>query len=229
MSQSTCRAYLGQHYSLQEKNQDKEIQRRIMAGWAHTPNTGISSKATHWTLTKQAQNKLAAAQTKMERSMLNITYKARRTNIWVRERTKLIDIIYTVRKMKWSWAGHINRLKDDRWTSRVTTWRPYDKKIRQKYVKGDQPSGGEKTWTSTGATRYGRGQHKTGSFGDDMLRPSPKHGTQRLPNDDDDVTYHAGGMSVFHSIHWHCNMFDCAFRWPKSQRSSDTRCLRFLP
>ena len=40
------------------------------------------------------------------------------------------------------------------------------------------------TWTNTGATRYGRGQHKTGSFGDDMLRPSPNHGTQRLPNDD---------------------------------------------
>ena len=26
--------YLGQHYSLKEKNQDKEIQRRIMSGWA---------------------------------------------------------------------------------------------------------------------------------------------------------------------------------------------------
>ncbi len=26
--------YLGQHYTLKEKNQDKEIQRRIMAGWA---------------------------------------------------------------------------------------------------------------------------------------------------------------------------------------------------
>ena len=26
--------YLGQHYSLKEKNQDKEIQRRIMASWA---------------------------------------------------------------------------------------------------------------------------------------------------------------------------------------------------
>ena len=24
------------------------------------------------------------------------------------------------------------------------------------------------------------------SFGDDMLRPSPNHGKQRLPNDDDD-------------------------------------------
>ena len=50
--------------------------------------------------------------------------------------------------------------------------------------KGDQPSGEETTWTNTGATRYGRGQHKTGSFGDDMLRPSPNHRTQRLPNDE---------------------------------------------
>ena len=37
-----------------------------------------------------------------------------------------IDIMYTVRKMKWSWAGNINRLKDNRWTSRVTTWIPYN-------------------------------------------------------------------------------------------------------
>ena len=146
--------YLGQHYSLKENNQDKEIQRRIMAGWAayakhrdiFKSNLAICLKrqvynscvlpamtygAETWTLTKQAQNKLAAAQTKMERSMLNITYKDRKTNIWVRERTKVIDIINTVRKMKWSWAGHINRLKDDRWTSRVTSWRPYDKKRRQ--------------------------------------------------------------------------------------------------
>ena len=58
--------------------------------------------------------------------------------------------------------------------------------MTRKDVKGDQPSGGETTWTNTEATRYGRGQHKTGSFGDDMLRPSPTHGTQRLPDDDDD-------------------------------------------
>ena len=59
--------------------------------------------------------------------------------------------------------------------------------MTRKDVKGDQPSGGETTWTNTGATRYGRGQHKTGSFGDDMLRLSPNHGTQRLPNDDDEM------------------------------------------
>ena len=107
--------YLGQHYSLKEKNQDKEIQRRIMAGWAAyakhrdifhkqpchlLEETGVqlpcaAISMTYMvqrpgTLTKQAQNKLAAADTKMERSKLNFTYKDRKTNIWVRERTKVI-------------------------------------------------------------------------------------------------------------------------------------------
>ena len=95
-------AYLGQRYSLKEKNQGKEIQRRIMAGWAayakhwdiFNSNLAIYLKrdvynscvvpamtygAETWTLTKQAQNKLSAAQTNMERSMLNITYKERPT------------------------------------------------------------------------------------------------------------------------------------------------------
>ena len=111
--------YLGQHHSLKEKKQDNEIQRRIMTGWAayakhrdifkinlaiclkrQVYNSSVLPAMTYgaeaWTLTKQAQNKLAAAQTKMEKSMLNITYKDRRTNIWVRERTKLIDIIYII-------------------------------------------------------------------------------------------------------------------------------------
>ena len=51
-----------------------------------------------WTLTKEAQDKLVAAQTKMERSMLNITYKDRNMNIWVRERTKVIDITNHLRR-----------------------------------------------------------------------------------------------------------------------------------
>ena len=39
-------------------------------------------------LTTQAKNKVTAAQTKMERSMLNITYRDRKTNIWVREKKR---------------------------------------------------------------------------------------------------------------------------------------------
>ncbi len=98
---------LGTTLQPQGKEQDKEIQRRIMAGWAayakhrdiFKSNLAICLKrqvykscvlpamtygAETWTLTKQAQNKLAAAQTKIETSIHNITYKDRRTNIWVR-------------------------------------------------------------------------------------------------------------------------------------------------
>ena len=35
---------------------------------------------------------------KCKESMLNITYKDGKTNIWVRERKKIINIINTVRK-----------------------------------------------------------------------------------------------------------------------------------
>ena len=52
--------------------------------------------------------------------------------------------------------------------------------------KGDQPSGGETTRTNTGATRSGRGHHKTDSLGDGMPRPSPNHETLRLANGDDE-------------------------------------------
>ena len=93
--------YLGQRHSTRDKNQDKEIQRRIMAGWtafAKHPdifkgNIGTCLKrqvynsselliksygAETWALTIHAKNKLAVAQTKMERSMLNITYRDRK-------------------------------------------------------------------------------------------------------------------------------------------------------
>ena len=124
------------------------------------PLPAMTYGAETWTLTKQQQfnDNLAATQSNMERSMLNITYKDRKTNIWVRERTKVIDIISNVRKMKWSWAGTS--------TASKTTDGPHvtplgDHKTR-KGDKGDQPSGGETTWANTGGTRSGRGQPPSG-------------------------------------------------------------------
>ena len=70
--------------------------------------------------------------------------------------------------------------------------------MTRKDDKGDQPSGGETTWTNTGATRSGIGQHKIGSLGEGMLRPSPHHGTQRLPNDDDDYDDNMYGSYISH-------------------------------
>ncbi|KAK2154453.1 hypothetical protein NP493_2190g00019 [Ridgeia piscesae] len=77
-----------------------------------------------WALITQAKHKLAAAQTKMERSMLNITYRDRKTNIWVREKTKVTDVIEQVRRRKWAWAGHVGRIRDDRWTLSINIWKP---------------------------------------------------------------------------------------------------------
>ncbi|GFS21008.1 endonuclease-reverse transcriptase [Elysia marginata] len=35
-----------------------------------------------------------------------------------------VDIIKYVAKQKWKWAGQAARLKDNRWTQRVTEWQP---------------------------------------------------------------------------------------------------------
>ena len=68
----------------------------------------------------------AAAQTQMERSMLNITYRDRKRNIWVREKTKITHVMEQVIRRKWTWAGHV--IRDNRWTLRVATWKPYERK-----------------------------------------------------------------------------------------------------
>ena len=49
---------------------------------------------------KHRTDLLPAAQTNIERSMINIAKKDRRTNIWVSERTNAKDIISNTRKMK---------------------------------------------------------------------------------------------------------------------------------
>ena len=72
--------------------------------------------------------------------MLNITYKDRRTNIWVRERTKVIDVINNVRKMK-------QAKSTDSTTTYGPRMSPFGEHTTRKDDKGDQPSGGETNWT----------------------------------------------------------------------------------
>ena len=95
--------------------------------------------------------------------MLNITYMDRKTNIWIRDRTKVEDIISNVRK---------NEVALGR-THQPHQRRPMDltchdldtiRQVGPKGGKGHHPNGGEPTWTNTvnGGTRSGRGQHKPG-------------------------------------------------------------------
>ena len=72
--------------------------------------------------------------------------------------------------MKWSWPPGQGISTASKTTDGHRASPLGDHKIMtRKDVKGDQPSGGETTWTNTGATRYGRGQHNTGSFGDGLM------------------------------------------------------------
>ncbi len=56
--------------------------------------------------------------------MLGITWRDRKRAMWIREQTNVEDILMTIKKKKWSWAGHIMGRTDNRWTKRVMEWQP---------------------------------------------------------------------------------------------------------
>ena len=60
----------------------------------------------------------------MERKMLDLKLQDKIPCTEIRKRTKIIDIMEYTLKQKWKWAGHIARLKDNRWTRRCTEWQP---------------------------------------------------------------------------------------------------------
>ena len=41
------------------------------------------------------------------------------------------DILTTIKRKKWTWAGHVMHRNDNRWTVRLTEWQPRDGKRRQ--------------------------------------------------------------------------------------------------
>ena len=75
-----------------------------------------------WTTTRLLERKLISAQRGMERSMMGISLRDRKRAAWIREQTKVEDILKSIKKKKWQWAGHVCRRQDDRWTKKVTDW-----------------------------------------------------------------------------------------------------------
>ena len=65
----------------------------------------------------------------MERQMLRIKLKDKVKNLEIREISKLnYDILEEITKLKRKWAGHVGRMKDNRWTIRCTEWQVRDGK-----------------------------------------------------------------------------------------------------
>ena len=76
-----------------------------------------------WSLTKVlVKKKKETSQWAMERRTLNVKLKDRIRNTIIRQRTRVADIVQYVTNTKWKWAGHIARMKDNRWTIRSTEW-----------------------------------------------------------------------------------------------------------
>jgi len=138
--------YLGQQITM-KSSRSGEIQRRISAGWiafAKYRNILKSSipiclkrKLYHqciepvitygcqvWALNRRMENKLRTTQRSMERAIIGVTKRDHITCKKIREISGMTDIMSTIKKLKWSWAGHIARMKDNRWTQRTTEWMP---------------------------------------------------------------------------------------------------------
>ena len=79
-----------------------------------------------WTSTKKINQRLAVTQSAMTRSMLGITRRNRESNKWIREQTKVMDVVEKIRTLKWRWAGHVARMQENRWINVITSWYPRD-------------------------------------------------------------------------------------------------------
>ncbi|XP_042886328.1 uncharacterized protein LOC122262382 [Penaeus japonicus] len=130
---------LGQLISTNSTSKEQEIKRRITIGWqafgrASTvfKNKDISlilkrqvyNQCIHiWCRKKKEMLKLRTMRRAHERIMLNITWRDRKTAEWIREQTKVRDILETISELIWRWAGHVIRT-DNRWTKKITYWIP---------------------------------------------------------------------------------------------------------
>ncbi|CAH2105276.1 unnamed protein product [Euphydryas editha] len=137
--------YLGKQITLDSNSNELEVERRTRITWnkfwcykevmkSNMPtdmkrkmmNTCILPCLTYacqtWKFTNNIKNKIITCQRGMERSMLNIrkTHRIRHTKI--RNITQTIDALHHAQRLKFKWAGHVARLKDKRWTSKVATW-----------------------------------------------------------------------------------------------------------
>jgi len=84
----------------------------------------------------------------MERAILGVTMRDRHRSTWIRAKIGVKVIVQVVKKQKGRWAGHVAKMKDNRWTKRITDWCPFNDKRSKKGPTLD----GEKTEKFAGKT-----------------------------------------------------------------------------
>ena len=146
--------YLGREINTM-KELEPELLRRQRAGWAAfhriepimRNSTDVQLKANlfnstvlpaltyageTWAFTEKTERRLRTTQANIERRMLGLTLREQREqnlhNTDIRQKTQVKDAVQHVNHSKHRWAGHVMRKNDDRWTKKLTEWRPYDHK-----------------------------------------------------------------------------------------------------
>jgi len=120
------------YWSLKQvfKNKELSVKSKIMILEACTIPV-LTYGAQTWSITKTQLEKLRATQRSMERSILGVRRREKVPNNVIRERTGMKRIGYTIRKMKFKYAGHVVRGKGDRWNRRLLDWTPYGEKRKK--------------------------------------------------------------------------------------------------
>ena len=95
----------------------------------------------------------------------------KKTNIWIRDHCKVTDIhvLKIVKERKRTCAGHMSRVRDNRWTAKLTDWRPRDGKRSRRWPSKRWRADLDSYWTSVAWKEHSQ---ETGSSGSNMPRPS---------------------------------------------------------
>lgn len=89
-----------------------------------------------WSLIQKNTEKPRTIQNSIQRSTLNIKNKDHIKIFIIKKKMKFnTNAVRYIRRQKWTWVGHISRIKDDIWTNKSTFWLPMDHKRK----KGCQP------------------------------------------------------------------------------------------
>ena len=56
--------------------------------------------------------------------MLGVKLKDKVRLTKIREKTRVTDVTYKVKRLKWKWTGHIMRSNKEKWTRNIVEWYP---------------------------------------------------------------------------------------------------------
>jgi exonuclease III len=180
--------YLGQLLSFTNRT-EKEVKRRCAIAWKRfwslkfiLKNNYISAEkkievlrscvfatliygSQTWACKETTLKKIRTTQMAMERSILNIRRTDRKRNTFIKSITQLEDLVKSIKTLKWKWAGHVIRIDNNRWTRKLTIWRPNwgQRKVGRQRVRWDDDivKALGSSWT-----RYARDRSKWSNLGE---------------------------------------------------------------